>query len=44
MLVYGEDQIEVAYTAYSKWFSVHHDRKAVQVGGIAYSGGTVRLV
>ncbi|KAF8260159.1 FAD-binding domain-containing protein [Lactarius quietus] len=41
LLAFEGDQIEPAYTAFTKWLSVDHDRKATQLGAIAYSNGTV---
>jgi hypothetical protein len=44
MLAFVGDQIEPAYTALSKWLSVDHDRKAVQIGAIAYTNGAVSFI
>ena len=41
LLSYEGDQIEPAYTAFSNWLSVDHDPKGAQLGGAAYSNGTV---
>jgi hypothetical protein len=40
-LVFEGDQIEPAYTAFSKWLSDEHDRKGAQMGVITYSNGKV---
>ena len=44
LLAFEGDQIEPAYTAFSKWLSVDHDRKGAQMGSITYSNGTVSFV
>ena len=44
LLAFEGDQIEPAYTAFSKWLSVDHDRKGAQLGGAAYSNGTVGFI
>jgi hypothetical protein len=41
LLAFEGDQIEPAYTAFSKWLSVDHDRKGAQTGSITYSNGAV---
>ncbi|KAF8259882.1 hypothetical protein EI94DRAFT_1812556 [Lactarius quietus] len=43
LLAFKGDQIEPAFNAFSKWTSIDHDRKSVQIGGIVYSNGTVDL-
>ncbi|KAF8259738.1 hypothetical protein EI94DRAFT_1812806 [Lactarius quietus] len=40
LLAFKGDQIEPAFNAFSKWTSIDHDRKSVQIGGIIYSNGT----
>jgi len=44
LLAFEGDQIEPAYTAFSKWHSVEHDRKATQMGSITYLNGTVGFI
>jgi hypothetical protein len=41
LLTFEGDQIEPAYTAFSTWTSVEHDRKGVQLAAIAYIDGTI---
>jgi hypothetical protein len=41
LLAFEGDQIELAYTTFSKWLSVEHDRKGAQMGSITYSNGAV---
>jgi len=43
LLAFKGDQIEPAYTAFSKWTSIDHDRKGEQLGSITYSNGTVEF-
>jgi hypothetical protein len=44
LLAFEGDQIEPAYTAFSKWLSVDHDRKGAQTGSITYSNGAVSSI
>ncbi|KAN0139139.1 FAD-binding domain containing protein [Lactarius tabidus] len=41
LLAFEGDQIEPAYTALSKWTTVEHDRKGVQIGSITYRNGKI---
>ena len=44
LLEFEGGQIERSYTAFSKWLSVDHDRKATQMGSITYSNGAVSSI
>ena len=44
LLAFEGDQIQPAYTAFSKWLSVDHDRKGTQMGSISYSNGAVSSI
>ena len=43
-LAFERDQMEPAYTAFSNWLSVEHDRKASQLGFADYTNGTVCFI
>ena len=43
-LVFEEDQIQPASTAFAKWLSVEHDRRGAQLGVITYSEGKVCVI